>query len=1087
MKLRALLLGLILQFATGLGGRAAQPGEPADLAPFGHARNWDGNPGVEWDEPRDIRRVEVDFSGANSVPAAGALEIEYWVRSWPPHFRGGWTETESPWQGKWYMVATERTATGGTVAFNFKPLTPAENPNAANLPDYTPSFRRTLKVRLRFAGGPTAYSALRVYGNSRWGTREIIIQAGCEGKERLSVAANAYNGEVQSRGPLENSPQDLRLKILYTEHGPGSNDRTILTLRAGEHAFGVSVDDVIQRKGIYVRPFGIFLGDAAAGEDFAAYLESGRLRPGEDIIGRIDRQPDESAKRALTEWESGVTHPSERPGGEQSLRKALAEIPRLAFTAREASHPVRYIPLGFPASREKYGLDFNGNVFINKHGVKAMKEDLARMLWKGEEIYFRIGTGALPDFREREDGARQSLLEDYLPVISTRWRDGSVDYEEQAYATMLAAPLDDMRLRGDEPSLLHLKLTARNAAAQATEALVWLLVSPEEKVELKNGALWATGDEAGSYLRPRLRAAVDSAIGTLELRDIPAAAAHRGKALLWRVPVPAGSRQTLFIKIPFRTMNAAADEEGVRAARFPTRYDETLNYWKKVLAAGMKLHVPDEEFNRFYRAELQHILMSIQRDVKTGLDMCPCGTYDYNMFANETLMQARWLDMRGLHDQAWRCIRPIVEMQGSKPFPGRFQDGSAIFHGVKTDADHDYTHSGYNLNHGWTLWTAAEHFFFTRDRQWLEGVLPRLLKGANWIIEERKATMQTDGQGQRAPEYGLLPPGQLEDNEEWHYWYAVNGYAYRGLAAFAEALAAVNPAEGARLKKEADAYREDIRRAVLNSMAMSPVAPLRDGSFVPHVPSRTPLHGREYGWIRNILYGAHALVDCGVFSPDEDITTWILADYEDNLFMSEESFGVPDRDWFSRGGITLQPNLVNTSIIYLERDQVPQALRPFYNSFAASYYPDVAAFTEWVPTFGIGGGPFFKTSDEAGFLTWLRLFLVRESGDKLYLNSGAPRSWFLPGRRIEVERAATYFGEMSFRVESHVEQGFIEASVTLPTRQRPQETLLRIRHPEGKRMSRVEINGRTWTQFNAEKEWVSLPAGENKIEVKAFF
>jgi len=124
MRRRAPYFCLILPLAPGMLCRAAQPGKQADLAPFGHARSWDGNPGIEWDEPRDIRRVEVDFSSANSVPAAGALQVEYWVRSWPPHFRGGWTETESPWQGKLYKVETERTATGSTVAFNFKPLPP---------------------------------------------------------------------------------------------------------------------------------------------------------------------------------------------------------------------------------------------------------------------------------------------------------------------------------------------------------------------------------------------------------------------------------------------------------------------------------------------------------------------------------------------------------------------------------------------------------------------------------------------------------------------------------------------------------------------------------------------------------------------------------------------------------------------------------------------------------------------------------------------------------------------------------------------------------------------------------------------------
>ena len=87
------------------------------------------------------------------------------------------------------------------------------------------------------------------------------------------------------------------------------------------------------------------------------------------------------------------------------------------------------------------------------------------------------------------------------------------------------------------------------------------------------------------------------------------------------------------------------------------------------------------------------------------------------------------------------------------------------------------------------------------------------------------------------------------------------------------------------------------------------------------------MHGRDLGWIRNILYGSLALVDNGIFDPDEKIVEWILRDHEDNLFMAPWSFSTPESEWFHRGGITLQPNLVNTPLTYLLRDEIPEALR----------------------------------------------------------------------------------------------------------------------------------------------------------------
>jgi len=218
------------------------------------------------------------------------------------------------------------------------------------------------------------------------------------------------------------------------------------------------------------------------------------------------------------------------------------------------------------------------------------------------------------------------------------------------------------------------------------------------------------------------------------------------------------------------------------------------------------------------------------------------------------------------------------------------------------------------------------------------------------------------------------------------------------------------------------------------------------------------------------------------------VASWLAQDYEENLYMAPDALSVPDRDWFSRGGIaSLEPSEVYTVIAYLQRDELPQALRTFYGNFAASFYPDVSCFTEWVPTLGIGGGPFFKTPDEAAWLTMLRMMLVRESGDSLYLNSGVPRAWFLPGRRIAVDHAATFFGEVSFHIESHSEKDLIEASVTMPQRNRPRQALLRVRHPEGKLMTRVELNGASWNHFEPSRERIALPPDARTITLRAYF
>jgi len=202
--------------------------------------------------------------------------------------------------------------------------------------------------------------------------------------------------------------------------------------------------------------------------------------------------------------------------------------------------------------------------------------------------------------------------------------------------------------------------------------------------------------------------------------------------------------------------------------------------------------------------------------------------------------------------------------------------------------------------------------------------------------------------------------------------------------------------------------------------------------------------------------------------------------------MADESMGVPERDWFSRGGITLQPNLVNTPVVYMQRNQVPQALRALYNSFAVSYYTDVSAYTEWVPSLGTGGGPFFKTSDEAAFLIFLRMMLVREQADRLCLNCGAPRRWLRTGAVTEVEQAPTYFGHIGFRIHSHLDGGFLDADVTCAPDLNARDIELHLRPADDKKISSVQVDGKKWDNFNAENATVTLPthAGRRHLHVE---
>jgi hypothetical protein len=103
--------------------------------------------------------------------------------------------------------------------------------------------------------------------------------------------------------------------------------------------------------------------------------------------------------------------------------------------------------------------------------------------------------------------------------------------------------------------------------------------------------------------------------------------------------------------------------------------------------------------------------------------------------------------------------------------------------------------------------------------------------------------------------------------------------------------------------------------------------------------------------------------------------------------------------------------------------------------------------------------------------------LIREQDDgALLIGQAIPRAWLQDGKVIEVQRAPTYFGPMSFTMRSESARGIITAEVSLSQRRLPGALLVRFRHPDGKPLRAVTLNGKAWTDFSSEKEWVRIPS-----------
>jgi hypothetical protein len=108
-----------------------------------------------------------------------------------------------------------------------------------------------------------------------------------------------------------------------------------------------------------------------------------------------------------------------------------------------------------------------------------------------------------------------------------------------------------------------------------------------------------------------------------------------------------------------------------------------------------------------------------------------------------------------------------------------------------------------------------------------------------------------------------------------------------------------------------------------------------------------------------------------------------------------------------------------------------------------------------------------SSASNDSFLTTLRESLAHWVVDDdgrptgLRLADSTPRGWLADGKRIAVSRLPTPFGRLSFSIQSHIDDGYLDAVLTVPRRRPIGELRLRVRVPRSVRVSSARIGNVT--------------------------
>jgi hypothetical protein len=1008
--------------------------------------------GLEWADPRNIHDVIVDFAGP--VPA-GKVQIEYWGSDWPmqhlPDDRvlgsgfSGWMELGDWYNGGWRVADSTQTVSGNSIHFTFQPINAHEYPELTN---YSSTSRFTLKIRI-LGDQP---KILRIHALTDSTLVDQAVRIVWAQPPASNFLATAFNGQILSTA-TSGRTTTVRVRAIVNSD-PNTFDQTLVTLRNGGTEFTFSIGD-LTNGALYLPEYGAAVLRGNDGRDYAAVAE-------------------------------GV-----RRAGQKTLYERIAEMPEQTWPSAWNGMPpkksrIEFV-LGIDGGRQKFRLEPNGNISfrITDEYMDAIPgTDTPGLILEKSPMTVEFGLPEQPVERHIEDES--------MPICITTWERDGVRMVQTAFATTL----DGMNPKGAPPApdacavaMFRFSFTNTTDNSQIADLPI-TFVSDTNAEHLRidrQGLIWNGGQvraqliDVAQVSKPAVSPISKSADARQHTTarfgarssGFPESLEQTANRLDWSVSLAAHETKSIVLKVPFLPLLKPSEATALAVLDFDRERRNSASYWRRILNRSARMITPEPALTDFYRAVAGHLLINCEIEPGSQRRFARVGSFRYGVYPNESCMMALDLDRRGYHQIAEECLDSWLHYQGTAGLPGDFDSTNGVLYGAG-----GYESGGYNQDQGWILWTLSQHYRFTRDKAWLRRAAPNIVAGADWVIRE---TARMDNR----PDFGngLLPPGDLEDISDWWTWLSTSCYTWRGLDGAAWALEQLHDPNAPRIRAAADAYHKRLVDHFLAASVLSPVVRLRDGTAVPQIPSYAQRRGRSFGWIRETLEGAMHLIITRAIDPGSVRATWILEDYEDNLFLSDR-FGYQvddfDKSWFGRGGMSMQACLLLDPEVYLDRDDVKQALRAMFNAIALNHFPDVHMNAEHaLPQMGDWLGDVYKSSDEANVSGWLREIFVREDGDVLLMGQAVPRDWLKPGQKCGIENAATYFGNTSIIYQAG--SGRITAKLRGPTRNPPGEIRVRFRTPGEERLACVTVNGKAWKKLDG--DWVILPGNISKAVI----
>jgi len=785
----------------------------------------------------------------------------------------------------------------------------------------------------------------------------------------------------------------------------------------GTKGFSVTINQLLQNTVFRVPSLDIYLAVGDSPISFADHLKDLESWKGKRVLDQVHKEPEATYEQYTARWEDMASPDYVNP---------------------HQPYPGHIVCLSWDSAIYKFGVDRGAGIWSDLGNPDKFR------------FWFDFG-----DLSRRIAGSWKSQkLADGFPVISTIFEKDSLRYEVEQFAYPLNGPPNERR--GDIPMVLLQKVKITNLIESPREISVLvnhqrqLPVSAEPKIVplTEPDAFLYEDGASGNILfsikgtSPGLRISSNSDSG--KKADEKKNSKLTTRNIVISFDLDANDSREFVVKLPSPIARPEYREK-LLGLEYVKARSQTMDFWSDYVRRGAQFEVPEKAVNDLFRANLWHALRLPRRhggrEENVKIDL-PYSNFAYGQDGtpwpvNEAVYVDYMLyDLRGYHDIS------VEELL-------------AIYRNNQEANGHVGGYANWVVYTPGMIYVVARNYLLSGDREALDRLLPQTLRALDWCLAEIKR-----GSDQSGVPRGLVY-GPLNDLTGEGAWAFGQAYVYAGLELFGRVLQQIDHPRAQECLAAARTFRQAVARRFGAATMRSPLVQLRDHTWIPYVPCEASKSGRllEQWYPTDVDTGAIHLLRLKALPADGLLADCLLNDHEDNLYLN---------GW----GMANEPVYNQQATAYLLRDDPKAVIRAFYSYMACAFSHSVFEPVEHRWAWGQYFGP--PSTDGAWFELYRNMLIQELDDDTLLLLQATPRKWLEDGKTIEVERAPTHYGQLSMKIVSQAASNRLLAQIDMPDRRYPNILLVRLRHPTGKPIKSVTVNGRDWTDFDVKKEWLRI-------------